>query len=72
MWVVDDNMQAIYKFTNDGKQLVQTIGTPEQEGADATHFNRPTFIDWLPDGTFFVSDGYTARASRSSTRTASS
>ena len=59
VWVVDDNMQVIYKFTNDGKQLVQTIGTPEVEGADATHFNRPTFIDWLPDGTFFVSDGYT-------------
>ena len=59
MWVVDDNMQVIYKFTNDGKKLVQTIGTPEKEGADATHFNRPTFMDWLPDGTFFVSDGYT-------------
>jgi DNA-binding beta-propeller fold protein YncE len=59
VWVVDDNMQTIYKFTNDGKTLVQTIGTPDQEGADATHFNRPTFMDWLPDGTFFVSDGYT-------------
>jgi hypothetical protein len=59
VWVVDDNMQAIYKFTHDGKQLVQTIGTPEVEGADGTHFNRPTFMDWLPDGTFFVSDGYT-------------
>ena len=59
VWVVDDNMQVIYRFTHDGKQLVQTIGTPEVEGADATHFNRPTFIDWLPDGTFFVSDGYT-------------
>jgi hypothetical protein len=59
VWVVDDNMQAIYIFSHDGKQLLQTIGTPEQEGADATHFNRPTFIDWLPDGTFFVSDGYT-------------
>ena len=59
VWIVDDNMQVIYIFTNDGKQLLQTIGTPEQEGADANHFNRPTFIDWLPDGTFFVSDGYT-------------
>ena len=59
VWVIDDNMQVIYKFTNDGKKLVQTIGTPEKEGADATHFNRPTFMDWLPDGTFFVSDGYT-------------
>ena len=26
-------------------------------GADATHFNRPTYIGWLPDGTF-SSDGY--------------
>jgi len=59
VWVVDDNMQTIYRFSHDGKTLLQTIGTPEQEGADATHFNRPTYIDWLPDGTFFVSDGYT-------------
>ena len=59
VWVVDDNMQVIYRFTHDGKQLLQTIGTPEHEGADATHFNRPTYLDWLPDGTFFVSDGYT-------------
>ena len=59
VWVVDDNMQAIYIFSHDGKQLLQTIGTPEHEGADATHFNRPTYLDWLPDGTFFVSDGYT-------------
>ena len=59
VWIVDDNMQAIYKFTHDGKTLLQTIGTPEHEGADATHFNRPTYMDWLPDGTFYVSDGYT-------------
>ena len=59
VWVVDDNMQAIYIFTHDGKKLLQTIGTPEQEGADATHFNRPTYIDWEPNGDFFVSDGYT-------------
>ena len=43
VWVVDDNMQAIYIFSHDGKQLLQTIGTPEHEGADATHFNRPTY-----------------------------
>jgi hypothetical protein len=59
VWVVDDNMQAIYIFTHDGKKLLQTIGTPEHEGADATHFNRPTYIDWEPNGDFFVSDGYT-------------
>lgn len=44
--------------SNDGKRLVQTIGTPKEPGNDDKHFNRPTFIAWLPDGTFFVSDGY--------------
>ena len=58
VWVVDDHMHAIYKFTNDGKQLVQTLGTPTVKGADGTHFNRPTFIAWLPDSTMFVADGY--------------
>jgi DNA-binding beta-propeller fold protein YncE len=59
VWIVDDNMQVIYRFTHDGSKLLQTIGTPEIPGEDATHFNRPTYLDWLPDGTFFVSDGYT-------------
>ena len=58
VWVVDDHMHAIYKFTHDGKQLVQTIGTPTVKGADGTHFNRPTYLAWLPDGTMFVADGY--------------
>ena len=58
VWVVDDHMHAIYEFTHDGKELVKTIGTPTVKGADATHFNRPTFIAWLPDSTMFVSDGY--------------
>ena len=58
VWLVDDHMHVIYKFTNDGKQLLQTIGTPEVPGADATHFNRPTFMAWMPDGSFYVADGY--------------
>jgi NHL repeat len=58
VWIVDDHTHAIYKFTHDGKQLVQTIGTPNAPGADGTHFNRPTFMAWLPDGTFYVADGY--------------
>ena len=58
VWVVDDHTHAIYKFTNDGKQLVQTIGTPGVPGADGTHFNRPTFMAWMPDGSFYVADGY--------------
>ena len=59
VWLVDDGAHAIFKFTRDGKQLVQTIGTPRVAGNDETHFARPTDIAFLPDGTFFVSDGYT-------------
>ena len=58
VWIVDDHTHAIYKFSNDGKQLLQTIGTPNVPGADGTHFSRPTFMTWLPDGTFYVADGY--------------
>jgi len=58
VWIVDDFRHAIFKFTNDGKTLVQTIGTYGVPGADAAHFFRPTFMAWLPDGTFFVADGY--------------
>jgi len=58
VWIVDDYNHAVFKFSHDGKQLVETIGTPGQAGADGTHFNRPTFLAWLPDSTMFVSDGY--------------
>ena len=58
VWVVDDHAHTLLKFSHDGKQLVQTIGTRGQKGADGTHFNRPTFIAWLPDSSFYVADGY--------------
>ena len=44
--------------SNDGKSLVMRLGTPGEPGNDDKHFNRPTDIAWLPDGTFFISDGY--------------
>ena len=37
---------------------MQTIGTYGEPGADDKHFNRPTFMDWFPDGSFVVADGY--------------
>jgi sugar lactone lactonase YvrE len=58
VWVVDDYRHAIFIFSNDGKQLLQTIGVPNEHASDDKHFYRPTFIAWLPDGTFFVADGY--------------
>jgi peptidylamidoglycolate lyase len=58
IWLVDDGAHSIYKFTQDGK-LVMTLGKFREPGNDAEHFGRPTDIAFLPDGTFFVSDGYT-------------
>jgi peptidylamidoglycolate lyase len=36
-----------------------TLGEFKVPGDDERYFARPTEIAWLPDGTFFVSDGYT-------------
>jgi DNA-binding beta-propeller fold protein YncE len=58
VWVVDDYRHSIFIFSNDGKRLLQTIGEPNVHAADDKHFYRPTFIAWLPDGGFFVADGY--------------
>src|SRR5436853_7719739 len=50
--------QQVFKFTHDGKRLVMTLGEAGVSGTDEKHFGRPTDIAWLPDGTFFISDGY--------------
>ena len=58
VWIIDDQQHVIWKFTHDGK-LVMTLGTLGKRGRDAgLLFDRPTDVDWLPDGTFFISDGY--------------
>jgi 6-bladed beta-propeller len=59
IWVVDDWRQQIFVFSNDGKRLIRTFGEAGVAGSDDKHFGRPTGIAWLPDGTFFVTDGYT-------------
>ena len=57
VWVVDDNLHQIFKFTYEG-ELVMTLGELGVEGRGPNTFARPTDIAWLPDGTFFISDGY--------------
>jgi hypothetical protein len=57
VWVIDDQLHLIHKFTYDGR-LVLTHGTRGVKGRSPNHFDRPTDIDWFPDGTYFISDGY--------------
>ena len=58
VWIIDDDLHQVLEFTNDGKKLVMTIGERLVAGNDSGHFGRPTDIAWLPDGTFFITDGY--------------
>jgi len=57
IWVIDDNLHQIHKFTYDG-ELVLTHGEQSVPGRGPNNFSRPTDIAWLPDGTYFISDGY--------------
>jgi peptidylamidoglycolate lyase len=61
VWIVDRASQQVLKFTNDGKRIAMALGEKGVAGNDEKHFGRPTDIAWLPDGTFFVSDGYDNR-----------
>ena len=58
IWIIDRASQQVMKFTHDGKKLVSTLGEKGVSGEDDKHFNRPADICWLPDGTFFVADGF--------------
>ncbi len=58
LWVVDRDGHQILKFTNDGEELVMTLGEKGVAGDDENHFNRPAALAFLPDGTFYVADGY--------------
>lgn len=57
VWLTDVGLHQVFKFTADGKLLL-TLGTRGEPGADRSHFNLPTDVAVLPDGSFYVSDGY--------------
>jgi hypothetical protein len=42
VWVIDDGAQMVWKFTNDGRRIVQQWGEWRVPGNDASHFGRPT------------------------------
>jgi peptidylamidoglycolate lyase len=57
VWLTDVGRHQVFKFTHDGKLLL-TLGERGKPGADQNHFNLPSDVAVLPDGSFYVSDGY--------------
>ena len=57
VWVVSETNHVIYAFSNDGSELLMTLGEEGVGGDDETHFGRPQDIAFLEDGTMFVADG---------------
>lgn len=57
VWITDTGLHQVFKFTHDG-QLLLALGEPGVPGWDEGHFNRPTQVAALSDGSFYVADGY--------------
>jgi NHL repeat len=57
VWVINETFHTIYVFSNDGKQLLKTLGEKNVPGSDATHFARPQDVAFLPDGRILIADG---------------
>lgn len=59
VWVVNDGRQQIHAFSNDGKELVMSLGVWNETADDETHLGRPQDIAFLSDGSMVVADGLT-------------
>ncbi|MBN8813186.1 MULTISPECIES: peptidyl-alpha-hydroxyglycine alpha-amidating lyase family protein [unclassified Sphingomonas] len=57
VWITDTGSNQVFELTPDGT-LLRTLGERGVAGADATHFDRPTDVAPLADGSFYVADGY--------------
>jgi hypothetical protein len=57
VWLVNETFHQIYVFSNDGSELLMTLGEKLVPGNDETHFARPQDVAFLPDGRILVADG---------------
>lgn len=57
VWLVNETFHQIYVFSNDGRELLMTLGEKDTPGDDETHFGRPQDVAFLPDGRVLVADG---------------
>jgi DNA-binding beta-propeller fold protein YncE len=57
VWVTDVARNQVFKFSHEGT-LLMVLGEDGIEGWDDSHFAKPTDVEFGPDGTVYVSDGY--------------
>jgi len=57
LWLVDETGHIIYVFSNDGSQLLMTLGEKNISAKDETHYHLPQDVAFLPDGKILVADG---------------
>ena len=57
IYCTERDTHVMRKFTSEG-ELLMTLGTPDEPGAEGKPFNKPTDLALGPDGEIFISDGY--------------
>ena len=57
VWVIDESGHQIFVFSNDGSELLMTLGEKDVGANDESHFGRPQDVAFLPDGRILVADG---------------
>ncbi|MCF7788885.1 MAG: peptidyl-alpha-hydroxyglycine alpha-amidating lyase family protein [Prosthecobacter sp.] len=57
LWLTDVGLHQVFKCSPAGEVLL-TLGEAGVPGSDDKHFNLPTDVAVLTDGSFYVSDGY--------------
>lgn len=57
IWLTDIALHQVFKFDRNGKLLL-VLGEALVPGSGPNHFNGPTDVTVLENGTFFIADGY--------------
>ncbi len=57
LWLADCGRHVVERYTPEGELLLR-LGTENEAGCDASHFDQPTDVAFGPTGDIFVSDGY--------------
>ena len=57
IYCTERDTHVMRKFTTTG-ELLMTLGTPDEPGAEGEPFNKPTDFALGPDGEMYISDGY--------------